>query len=181
MELSIERKIKTHLKFPDTRLIWIGIGLSVLSWIFESAAHVLIFRDTGFIYQLYHPHPHELWMRLTIVIMFVAFGIYAQRIVSARRRAEEAARLAHAELTQIFDTAADGMRVIDREFTVLRANDTFSKLSGLHKEEIVGKKCYEVFSGPLCNTSGCPLTQIMNNGKRMKKFSVRHGSGEMRK
>jgi len=168
MEISNERKNKTHFKSTDARLILAGIGLSVLFWIFESAAHVFVFRDTGFIYQIYHPELHEIWMRLTVVSMFVAFGIYAQMIVAARRRAEEAAMLANAELSQIFDTSADGMRVIDKEFTVLRANDTFSKLSGLSKEEIVGKKCYEVFSGPLCNTNGCPLTRILSNGDRIE-------------
>ena len=50
-------------------------------------------------HEIYHPHLHELWMRLTVVGMLVAFGIYAQMIVAARRRAEEAARLANAELT----------------------------------------------------------------------------------
>lgn len=76
--------------------------------------------------QIYSPEPHELWMRLTIVGMFIAFGIYGQRIVNSRWKAEKAAKLAYTELTQIFETAADAMRVVDREFNVLRVNKTFS-------------------------------------------------------
>ena len=60
------------------------------------------------------------------------------------------------------------MRVIDKEFRVLRANDTFSKMSGLPKEEIVGEKCYDVFSGPLCNTKGCPLIRILKGEERIE-------------
>jgi len=72
------------------------------------------------------------------------------------------------ELNQIFETAADGMRVVDKDFNVLRVNETFSRLSGISKEEIVGKKCNEVFRGPLCHTHGCPLTRILAGEERVE-------------
>ena len=39
----------TDIKSMDFRLILIGIGLGMLFWVFESAAHVFFFRDTGFL------------------------------------------------------------------------------------------------------------------------------------
>lgn len=158
----------TDIKSTDVRLILIGIGLGMLFWIFESAAHVFFFRDTGFLYQIFFPLPHEIWMRLAVVGMFIGFSIYSQMMFSARRQAEEATARANAELSQIFDTAADGMRVIDKDFKVLRANETFSRLSGLRKDETVGKKCYDVFSGPSCHTNNCPLNRILDDGKRIQ-------------
>ena len=113
---------KRRLRTGHIRLILIGIGLGMLFWLFESVAHVVVFRDTGFLQQILSPELHEVWMRLTVVGMFLGFGFYAQMIVTARRRAEEAARMASAELNQIFETSADGMRVIDKDFNVLRAN-----------------------------------------------------------
>jgi PAS domain S-box-containing protein len=100
--------------------------------------------------------------------MFVSFGIYAQWLMTARKRAQAAVRLAYAELTQIFETSADGMRVVDRDFNMLRANETFCALAGMKKEEALGKKCYEVFRGPLCHTVGCPLTRIINGEDRVE-------------
>jgi PAS domain S-box-containing protein len=149
-------------------LLLIGLGLSLLFWALESAAHVLVFHDGGFVKQLYRPEHHEIWMRLIVVAMFVGFGLYAQWIVTARKRAEEAARVANAELTQIFETAADGMRIVDKDFRVLRANETFLALSGIGKEEALGKKCYEMFRGPACHTPGCPLTRILHHEKRVE-------------
>ena len=140
----------------------------LIFWILESALHVLVFEQTGFVQQLYRPEAHELWMRLTIVAMFIAFGIYGQRIVNFRWKAEKAAKLANMELTGIFETAADAMRVVDRQFNVLRVNQTFSTLSGMPREDIIGKKCFEVLHGPLCETPGCPLVQIMNNEDRVE-------------
>ncbi len=144
-------------------LLLIGVGLGLLFWILESAAHVWVFRDAGFVEQLYRPEIHEMWMRFIVVGMFIAFGGYSQWIVTARKRAEEDAKRAHAELTQIFETAADGMRIVDKDFKVLRANETLLALSGTSREETLGKKCYEVFRGPLCHTPGCPLTRILHD------------------
>ena len=90
-------------------------------------------------------------------------GFIPKWIVTARWRAERAAIRANTELTQIFDTAADAMRVVDRDFNMLRVNETFSALSGIAKEEAVGKKCHEVFWGPLCHTRDCPLNRILDN------------------
>jgi PAS domain S-box-containing protein len=150
------------------QLAWIGIGLAMLFWVVESAIHVYIFQEGGFIQQLSQPAAHEIWMRLFVVAMFIAFGIYAQAIVSHRRRAEEESELARAELNQIFQTAADGMRVIDKDFRVLRANETFLQMSGVSERKAVGEKCYDVFLGPVCHTPGCPLTRIMDGEERVE-------------
>lgn len=55
--------------------------------------------------------------------------------ISERKQAEEKTKLAYAELNQIFNTAADGMRLIDKDFNVLRVNETFSTLSGVNRNE----------------------------------------------
>ncbi|MDP2815964.1 MAG: PAS domain S-box protein, partial [Rectinemataceae bacterium] len=82
-------------------------------------------------------------------------------------REENNVRESHAELDQIFQTAADGMRVVDRDFNILLVNDTFLKLAGISREEAAGRKCYEVFPGPRCHTSGCPLTRILAGDKHV--------------
>jgi PAS domain S-box-containing protein len=152
----------------DIRLILIGIGLGIVFWFLEALLHVWVFRDSDIWSQITRPEIHEVWMRLIVIGMFVSFGIYSHRIVAARRRAEEAVTMANAELNQIFETAADGMRVVDREFNVLRANETFAALAGMKKADIVGRKCHEVFRGHLCNTPGCPINRIVNREERIE-------------
>ncbi|MDO8872716.1 MAG: histidine kinase dimerization/phosphoacceptor domain -containing protein [Methanoregula sp.] len=80
-------------------------------------------------------------------------------------REEKNVRESHAELDQIFQTATDGMRVVDRDFNVLRMNDTFLELAGMRREDAAGRKCYEVFPGPRCHTPGCALVQILGGEK----------------
>ena len=38
----------------------------------------------------------------------------------------------------------------------------------MSKEEAVGKKCYEVFRGPLCHTPRCPLSRILGGEERVE-------------
>ncbi|MFQ5836128.1 MAG: PAS domain-containing protein [bacterium] len=75
------------------------------------------------------------------ILLAVAYiiGLISEK----RAKAQEVTKLVYAELNQIFNTAADGMRVIDKDFNILRINDAFSTLSAINKDEAVGKKCYE--------------------------------------
>ncbi|MFC1764169.1 PAS domain S-box protein [Planctomycetota bacterium] len=164
----MKRNVQGFLNQVHDRLAIIGIGLGGIFWIIESVMHVYVFHRLSFVESVFSPEPHEAWMRMIIVGMFICFGIYAQLLMNARKQAQAALGVANAELTQIFETSADGMRIIDRTFNMLRANDTFCQLTGIHKEEALGKKCYEVFRGPLCHTDGCPLTRILKGEDRVE-------------
>ncbi|MBU1234401.1 MAG: DUF3365 domain-containing protein [Proteobacteria bacterium] len=72
------------------------------------------------------------------------------------------------EFVQIFNSAPDGMHIIDRHFNVIRANKAFCRLTGKSIEEIQGHKCYEALAGKLCHTQQCPLTEIMGGAERVE-------------
>jgi two-component system sensor histidine kinase UhpB len=73
----------------------------------------------------------------------------------------EKLKKSESELEQIFNTAANGMWVVDTEHNVIRINETFWNLNVLTGRSIKNKKCHEVFQSSLCNTERCPLTKIM--------------------
>ena len=88
--------------------------------------------------------------------------------IGDRRRAEEETRRTFAELEQIFDAAADGMRLVDKDFNVLKVNETFVGMAGIEKDEVVGRKCHQVFGGPLCHTPDCPLIRVFHSEQRVE-------------
>ncbi|MFH1146582.1 MAG: PAS domain S-box protein [Pseudomonadota bacterium] len=146
----------------------IGLGFAAFFWVLESVIHTAIFHEGDFLEQIIRPHSHEIWMRLIVGALFIALGVCGQIMVNVRRRAEEAIRQAYTELDQVFNTAADGMRIVDRDFTVLKVNETFAALSGIKEGPVVGKKCFETLSGPLCHTPNCPLTRILAGEARVE-------------
>jgi len=143
-------------------IVLIGCGVGLAFWFLEAAIHTHIFDPDLYIQHLIHPDAHEVWMRIIVIDLFIAFGAVAQILFNRQKRAEEATKFAYNELNQIFQTAADGMRVVDTDFKMLRINETFANLSGVSEDEGVGRKCYEVLRGPLCHTSECPLIRALN-------------------
>ena len=81
--------------------------------------------------------------------------------ISERKQMERTLKLAHAELDQIFQTASVGMRVVDKDYNVVKINKTFAIMTGVTEADAVDRKCYEIFSGPLCRTAGCPISRVM--------------------
>jgi PAS domain S-box-containing protein len=88
--------------------------------------------------------------------------------ITEKKRTEDAVTRTKMELEQIFRTAADGMRVVDNDFNVLKVNHTFTALLGVNEEECLEKKCYEILSGPLCHTTDCPVAQILRGEDRIE-------------
>jgi PAS domain S-box-containing protein len=116
---------------------------------------------------------------LLAVMTIFGFGamayLYRQAEVFLRQReeAEKKAKSANLFLSQILNVAADGMRVVDNNFTVMQANESFIAMTGMEKKDILGKKCHDVFWGPLCNTEHCPIRQILLGEKRVEYESVK--------
>ncbi|MBN2372664.1 PAS domain S-box protein [bacterium] len=101
-----------------------------------------------------------------MMFIFVAF-----LIVGLRRqtdKAEEETKTWHENFSQIFNTTGNGLVVIDRDFNIMQFNDMFSNLTGLKKEEIAGKKCFDVFHCAHCHTPNCSMNIILKGKDRVE-------------
>ena len=76
-------------------------------------------------------------------------------------------RQANAELNQILNTAAGGMRLIDTDFNVLQVNSTFAAMVGCTKEECLGRKCFQG-SPEFCQGVACPLRRVLAGEERVE-------------
>ena len=90
-----------------------------------------------------------------------------------RKKAEESAQLAYAELNQVFQTAGGAMRIIDKEFNMIRINETFAKLADISKNDAIGKKCYKIFQSSHCHTPRCSMRRILSGEERIETESIR--------
>ncbi|MFA6284154.1 MAG: ATP-binding protein [Desulfurivibrionaceae bacterium] len=115
---------------------------------------------------------------LAVMAFFVLGAIgylfrQAEVFLRQREQAEKKVKSTNLFLSQVLDVAADGMRVVDKNFNVVQVNKTFAAMTGMEKKDILGKKCHDVSWGPRCNTEGCPLQQIMAGQKRVEYESVK--------
>lgn len=165
--MNIKKKIFAYAR---ERMVLLGVLLAGFYWLLESFVHSQIFyRDQpDFLHQVLLPDAHETWMRSVIVILFISFAFYAQWTVNRLRAAENAIRRVNIKLTQIFETAADGMRVVDRDLNILKVNTTFLTMVGLSRKEVIGKKCYDIFRGSECHGDRCPMVRILAGEDRIE-------------
>ncbi|MBN1276202.1 MAG: diguanylate cyclase [Deltaproteobacteria bacterium] len=100
-----------------------------------------------------------------------------EEIVARSNQMAVEAEIANLELNQIFNAAADGIWVINSDFTVLRINQTFLRFLGADNHGAVNRKCYDLFSIPLCHGPKCPLTRIMTGEERIE-YDIQQVCGE---
>jgi len=87
---------------------------------------------------------------------------------AVRRQAEVALERAHAELEQIFETAGDGVWVLDCDGKILRVNATRARRLGRPSAEIVGQICRDISPCCDCDDETCPLVRVAAGASRVE-------------
>jgi len=115
---------------------------------------------------------------LTSFAMASLFLLFSRRIIRIceKRIAERSTMISELKnsynlLDQVFQTAGNGMRMIDKDFNVLRVNDVFAGLAGAPQETLEAGKCFEEFPGPLCHTGQCPVS-LLQADRQMVEVEV---------
>jgi PAS domain S-box-containing protein len=68
------------------------------------------------------------------------------------------------ELKAILDASIDRIRLVDKDMGILWANQTTTKELKVSPEELVGKRCYEVFVGRSTPCPRCPTKKALKSG-----------------
>ncbi len=76
---------------------------------------------------------------------------------TARRKMENQILVAARQWAVSFDAMAYGVSIHSVDWTILNANRAICRLLGKTLEEVIGKKCFQVFHGKDSPIAGCPL------------------------
>lgn len=110
-----------------------------------------------------------------LAIFYIFFGFFFEKIYDLKRTLDK--RIAERskeiidtnnQLNQIFNTTTNAMRMVDKDFNVLKVNQAFTTISGFSPEEVEGKKCYEVFPGEHCHSENCALSRILKGEEKVE-------------
>jgi len=64
----------------------------------------------------------------------------------------------------ILDSIADGVFTVDREWRITSFNRAAEEITGILKEEAIGRRCSDVFHASICETN-CALKETFESGK----------------
>ena len=71
----------------------------------------------------------------------------------------------------ILDSIADGVFTVDSEWKITSFNRAAEKITGISKEEALGRHCWEVFTASICEKH-CSLRQTMETGQPVVNQSI---------
>jgi PAS domain S-box-containing protein len=132
---------------------------------------------------------HSILLTLIVIVLsFLLIWIFFDQLIERffkigesfeREVAERTKKIldTNVELHQIFNSTANGMRIINKNYDIIRVNESFCKISGTTKDSIEGEKCYDVFPGIFCHTSNCPLDRISEGESNIDTEEVRFKKG----
>ena len=86
------------------------------------------------------------------------------QMVEHRKQAEEALQVSEGKLDAMLRAIADDIAVIDNDLNIIWTNDV---AKGIYGDDIVGRKCYEVYHqrNKPCEPYPCPTLQTFQDGK----------------
>ena len=148
--------------FQRNKMILYGLLAGVIYWLLESAIHSFLWAEKAFPRELLYPGATESLLRVVVIGSLVSLGTYAQRNLKSRMLAEKMTALTSRELDQIFNASVDSMCLINRDWKIFRVNTCYCFMADTLDENIIGRKCHEVFEHSLCHTSSCPLPLILD-------------------
>ncbi len=93
-------------------------------------------------------------------------GVFAAaRDITERKKAEELLRNAEEDWRNSFNALEDVMLIIDKDHNIENINDRGLALIGKSKEEVIGKKCYEIIHGKEKPVEDCPHLKSLKTKK----------------
>ncbi|MFO7945210.1 MAG: PAS domain-containing protein [Armatimonadota bacterium] len=153
----------------EHKVVAVALILCLLLWLVHAFLVWMATSDVSYLQMLVLDVPQRAaFMRSLMTAFLLGFALFVSYHVRIRREACELAERSGAELEQVFQTATDAIRIVDADYTILRANEAFAKMVGRPIDEIVGEKCHEVFGCEDCDTPLCHLRRIMN-GERIEQ------------
>ncbi len=66
----------------------------------------------------------------------------------------------------ILDSIADGVFTVDRDWKITMFNKAAEKMTGISREEAIGRRCCDVFRASICETE-CALNHTLQTGKSL--------------
>ncbi|MDX2495310.1 MAG: diguanylate cyclase [Desulfuromusa sp.] len=132
--------------FKRYRLVWLVVFLGALYYIFDSFIDSYLLDEGRFADQLLSPEPLELWWRLSISLILLLFGIYAQILINRAEDASKQAHMVESFLHSIIDNTPLMVFIKDAQYLrFVKVNKEAENLMGFSREELIGKNDFDFF------------------------------------
>jgi diguanylate cyclase (GGDEF)-like protein/PAS domain S-box-containing protein len=85
--------------------------------------------------------------------------------ITERKKAEIVSRRSERFLNTIFESINDPFNIIDSDYRIIKANESYAKMRGKTIKQLIGKRCYEVFKNRKSICEGCSVKVTFETGE----------------
>ncbi len=117
------------------RYAWIALSLAMVFWLADSIIDAHLFEKSNIFSEFWPDDRKELWMRLLVLALAIAFGVYVQGSVEQLESAQDRLYLG----SKIFHSASEAIMVTDTTNCIVDVNQAFEAITGYVRADILGK------------------------------------------
>ncbi len=170
-----------HKEVVYTHFFYLPIILAGL-WYYRKAVYIAIFFGLLHVFTTSSLPGFDLLiffecMQRAVIFLAVAYVIGA--VSEARAKAERGVTSERDRFRRILHTIGEAVYILDPELRIKDVNRTHLSTFNKKREEVVGRRCYEVFYGRSRRCPDCPLSEVFSKGVsvRVERMVPSHGSG----
>jgi PAS domain S-box-containing protein len=125
--------IFSHLDFAGS-FVFFGVALGLIYWVLQAFLDAYIFGSGNLTKYIFSPNSYEIWIRSMVIFMFILSSVFAQSMISKRKRAEEALRNNEEMLRATIESSGNGVLVVDGNGRVVHSNNRFIEMWRIPEE-----------------------------------------------
>jgi len=141
---SVEKNLS---ELPPGHFLRLGVIFSLAFWLLDSLIDSLFFTGESYFASL-QPSGMELYMRLVVSFLFIAFGFVVSKYVDANNRLSEYLELSRLnELKRyriLHEFAPITIIVLDARLRIVDWNREAEKVLGWCRSDVIGARIYEI-------------------------------------
>jgi diguanylate cyclase (GGDEF)-like protein/PAS domain S-box-containing protein len=104
--------------------------------------------------------------------------VCVMRDITARKRSEKILRSSERFLSSIFESIHDPFCIIDRNYTIVRANSAYARLKNRAVDDLIDRTCFSVLEGKTEICDGCIVRKTLQSSEscsKEKKITLTNG------
>ena len=127
-----------HQRHPAYYWMVLGCVFSVVFWIADSGIEAWLFGEHSFSAQLFRPEPREIYHRLCLGGLWLAFSLYVSTVVRQRTRVDKALRESEARFRDLIEWSLQGI-LIHRDDQALFVNQAYADIFGYETPDAISR------------------------------------------
>jgi diguanylate cyclase (GGDEF)-like protein/PAS domain S-box-containing protein len=128
------------------KIIPLGILIVIAYWLLESFIDSYLFHSSPSFHDALFPQNGELWMRIAVVGLILAFSAYAHVTVVRYRSLEGLCRIDEHTRESLLNATTEAAMLLSLDGTIQALNEKAAKDFGALVPDIVGKNLYDLMS-----------------------------------